>query len=201
MLGDNRRMELLTRADALATGRKRYFTGKPCPAGHIAEKTVKNGCILCEIDRLVRHKKANPRAHAAVSKRYRERRTPEQIAAEKHYRLLRADSLRESRRAWKVRNPYKVRESDVRRNLVEKRATPSWADFAGIAEIYRARLAAQELFDIDVHVDHIVPLRSKRVSGLHVGVNLRLMPGVENSRKGNHHWPDMWEKSCDAKRN
>jgi 5-methylcytosine-specific restriction endonuclease McrA len=44
---------------------------------------------------------------------------------------------------------------------------------------------------INWHVDHVVPLRSKIVSGLHSHTNLEVIPGVENLRKTNRFWPEM----------
>lgn len=39
---------IVTRAEARAAAAKRYFTGKPCPSGHITERQVSSGdCIIC----------------------------------------------------------------------------------------------------------------------------------------------------------
>jgi hypothetical protein len=41
-------MRILTRADALAFGLKRYFTGEPCPHGHVVERRVSDfSCLEC----------------------------------------------------------------------------------------------------------------------------------------------------------
>lgn len=36
-----------SRAEALATGARRYFTGKPCKHGHISSRNVHSGCDVC----------------------------------------------------------------------------------------------------------------------------------------------------------
>jgi hypothetical protein len=41
--------DLITREEAKARGLKRYFTGKPCPNGHVAERYVSHkNCIECQ---------------------------------------------------------------------------------------------------------------------------------------------------------
>ena len=40
-------MEIISRKDAKALGLKRYYTGKPCKYGHVAERYIKEGCVEC----------------------------------------------------------------------------------------------------------------------------------------------------------
>lgn len=43
--------EIITRKEALALGLKRYFTGKPCCHGHVAERQSDNGkCLRCRME-------------------------------------------------------------------------------------------------------------------------------------------------------
>lgn len=45
-------MELITRAEALAQGLNRYFTGKPCKRGHVSQRTIgASNCIACHKER------------------------------------------------------------------------------------------------------------------------------------------------------
>lgn len=69
------------------------------------------------------------------------------------------------------------------RNKIRKKrlrkATPPWADMGAIKRIYR------EAHEKRMHVDHIIPLNGKNVSGLHVENNLQILPPMDNIRKGN----------------
>ncbi len=67
-------------------------------------------------------------------------------------------------------------------------ASPSWADQEKIMEVYKLAAAMSSL-DIKYHVDHIVPLVSDFVCGMHVENNLQIIPEAENRKKWNRIWP------------
>lgn len=79
--------------------------------------------------------------------------------------------------------PYRLKVQLRRRKY--RLATPAWANKYKIAEIYKeAAIKGKE-------VDHIVPLVSHLVCGLHCEANLQLLSVSENRRKSNRRWPDM----------
>jgi len=73
----------------------------------------------------------------------------------------------------------------------KKMAVPKWANEFFIEEAYCLAALRTKMLGHQWHVDHIVPLQSKIVCGLHVHNNLRVIPRTENLAKGNRHWPDM----------
>jgi hypothetical protein len=70
-------------------------------------------------------------------------------------------------------------------------ATPAWARCESILAFYEEAVIVSQTTGIAHHVDHIVPLTSKYVCGLHCEANLRVLPGAENISKSNRKWPDM----------
>ncbi len=76
----------------------------------------------------------------------------------------------EHRAEYNARNSY--------RRARKLKATPSWADTTKIKEMYSTCPAGY-------HVDHVYPLISDWVCGLHVQENLQHLRAEENLRKGN----------------
>lgn len=61
--------------------------------------------------------------------------------------------------------------------------------FDKIRQFYESAKIQSDLHGKPFHVDHIVPLQGKTVSGLHVHDNLQVLSGVENVRKNNRFVP------------
>lgn len=87
----------LSAREARAAGHSRYFTGKPCVAGHIAERITNSGtCVVC---------------HGQRRRRWQDAHKAEVNAARKAWR--KQDHVRQAERAykheWNRRNPERLR--------------------------------------------------------------------------------------------
>lgn len=216
--------KIIRRVDAKAAGLVRYFTGKPCPEGHIAERYVASfGCSVCAQAHRARYyaedpekfrKKARDRFHdrpdiaAARARRYRaanlDRLRAEGAERQRAARQKNKAKFRERDRAWerahpetvaarkrreRLRNPGVFRMRVAERRKAIRRATPGWADRSAIRAVYieAARLTAET--GVLYEVDHIDPLVSGVVCGLHIADNLQIIPASENRRKSNKFSP------------
>lgn len=134
-------------------------------------------------------------------------RNKERVAEyQKSYRQANRQKKASQLTEWKKKNPERYKEL-LRRNFEKNKsryrarysayaanklqATPKWANAFFIAEIYDLAALRTEYLGIPHQVDHIVPLRSKLVCGLHCEANLRVIPADENKKKGNRIWPEM----------
>jgi len=85
-------------------------------------------------------------------------------------------------------NPERVRARNAARRASRKRAQPGWLTDENLREIeaiYQMAYRLELETGMKHHVDHIIPLRGKIVSGLHVPWNLRVVTASENLKKGN----------------
>lgn len=164
---------IISRAEAKAAGRKRYFTGIPCPYGHIMERQVSWGrCVGCN------------RARVA-----RKGRTPEGRANQllRHKKWQRSEKGRVSKRKSNVQQ-YAVRSEEYKANSRARRARKYEAEgshtLSDIREIRSQThfcLCGADFKIVKPTVDHIVPLSR---GGSDWASNLQLLCGPCNDSKG-----------------
>lgn len=111
--------------------------------------------------------------------------------AHKNYYAKNRDAALEKSKAWNVRNKEKRASWEASRRAATKQQTPKLANEQSILEIYK-RAADMRAKGISVQVDHIVPLNSPLVSGLHCEQNMQILDSSLNASKKNYHWPDMY---------
>jgi 5-methylcytosine-specific restriction endonuclease McrA len=185
---------LKTRAEAKAIKATHYFTGEPCKNGHIAPRKTKGACIEClKIEWLTNNEKRE-----GYFKKYNKLekvkdRKNEWYLANKEQVIAAANARpeeikRQYRNTWKLNNKTQVKADTKARRRKHRKATPPWLtrkQKSEIRQIYQIAITMTNTTGEQYVVDHIVPLRSPDVCGLHAPWNLRVITQKENLKKSN----------------
>lgn len=181
----------MTRAEAIRSGKNRYFTGKPCKHGHVCERHTHNRvCVDCN-NKSSRAwaKRCNSRVAANVSKwraKNPERSRATQIKSNKVWYSKPENRLTACRGAtrWAAENPEKAR-SYKRNRRAWKRGNGGSHTAEDILDILKNQrgkciYCPTRLRD-KYHVDHVVPLSK---GGRNDRQNLQLLCEPCNLSKG-----------------
>jgi len=106
------------------------------------------------------------------------------------YKKKNKEKITEYNKLWWSSNKDKRASYQAKRKASQLQRTPKWLtkdDLWIIEEAYSLAQLRTNLFGIDWHVDHIIPLQGKLVSGLHVPSNIQVIPATENVKKSNKH--------------
>jgi len=179
-----------TRAEAKKTGNKYYFTGQPCVRGHIALRKTKGTCVECMkedwvVDNQRRKEKPKSEAAKAAGRRYYEKNRESVIA---RAAARPSHEVRQYKDTHKIKNPEYYKALTSTRKRRHRSATPPWITAEQKLAIRQLYLNAQKLTKLTGEryvVDHIVPLISPEVCGLHLPWNLQVMTQEDNLKKSN----------------
>ena len=181
-------------------------TEKPVEAFY-KDKCRKDGlraeCKVCVSVILKAWYEANKERVAAERKAWYEANKERAVASQKAYREANPDKVAARSKAWREANPDKIaaqqkayREVNLdkiaaatrRRQAAKLQRTPPWLTRDHnhqMIQMYAERDRLTKETGVQYHVDHIVPLRGKNISGLHVPWNLQVITAHENQTKNN----------------
>ena len=177
-----------------------YNSGSSCSHGHTSpDRYTSNGkCVTCSSSHNTSiEKKEYDRVRYSEKREY-------VIGKVKRYRETNPEKVKLSKKLHKVNNLEKVRAyfrdyiksnksitnaENAKRRASKKKATPpwsnSWLEKLKIREQYIIAEVISTVTGVKHHVDHIVPLQSDVVCGLHCISNLRVIPASINMSKSN----------------
>jgi organic radical activating enzyme len=109
-------------------------------------------------------------------------------AKQKEWRDKNKDKVKQYDKKSKQKHNARVNATNAQYRAEKLQRTPSWLsenDFNKIKKMYDIAKKRSEIEGIKYHVDHIIPLKGKIVSGLHVPSNLQVITWRENITKNN----------------
>lgn len=87
-------------------------------------------------------------------------------------------------RRWRE-GQFRWRKEGFEAVLQARGQVPAWADQSAVLAMYRLAKQLREDTGQPWVVDHIVPIRGERASGLHCAINLQIILQDDNRLKGN----------------
>lgn len=179
--------------EALEAGSQKYFTGRRCQRGHLSARyTTSANCVACVI--LARAKYPKEKKQAQQKAWYTKNR--EQIIAKARAYYAATELSPEQMKAacrrsseFRKRYPWKHAEIAVATQCRSMGMKMHEKDRPLVQAFYEYAHGLRTLTGENWQVDHIFPLRSDWVCGLHNPFNLRLILGSENLKKGNRRGP------------
>lgn len=149
---------------------------------------VMSWCKECEAARKKAANAVNKEKRLVVAKKWRENNKQKLKEAVASWRERNPGRHEQIMQEWAKNNPGKLQARWARHELEKSNRTPSWLTSEMVEQIqieYELSAWCTSVMGVKYHVDHIVPLRGRTVSGLHVPWNLQVIPAAHNQAKSN----------------
>lgn len=206
--------EVITKDEAESRGLTRYFTGKPCVHGHVAERNLAGACMTCKDEYNRKYYAENGERMREGFKRYAEKNPEIMLRAREKFERLnpgynsakhaaKRDERNASSRAYHAQNSDEINARKAKQRR-ENRAAPSvWEGKRRARKLSAVPPWFGELDDLVAleaadlcqrrelatgapwHIDHMIPLQAREACGLHCAANLQVIPAAMNLAKGN----------------
>jgi len=131
---------------------------------------------------------ANPEKVKAAKKKYAENNREAMRMRIAKWRAKNKEKMKAARKNWEENNKHRRAANTRRRQASKLQRTPKWLtedDHWMMRQAYELSALRTKMFGFKWHVDHILPLQGRTVSGLHVPTNLQVIPWLDNCRKAN----------------
>jgi 5-methylcytosine-specific restriction endonuclease McrA len=153
---------VVSRKVAREQGLTRYYTGKPCKWGHVAERFVSTGgCVVCGRENARNWQAANHEKRRETSRNWYTANAEKSNEASRKWREANPEKYHALLKDWYERNPDKVRVNGHRRRARLLNA-PGSHTAQDVRDIYSRQQGRCAYCRIEVgtnyHVDHIQPL-------------------------------------------
>jgi hypothetical protein len=155
-------------------------TGRPRPA-----------CKPCTNGENSAYNRSNKDVIREASARYRERHPDRAKMIAKKWQSANRAHVRSHYDEYRRRTLAQHARRSAQRRAQNALATPKWANKVLMTAIYQHANLMSKILGVSLHVDHVVPLQSKLVCGLHNEFNFQILSDAENIAKRNWYWPDM----------
>ena len=132
----------------------------------------------------------NPDKTKAKLKKYYDKNKAVLLEKKKTYRNNNKEKIQNLVKDWATKNPEKISANNSKRRSARIHRTPSWLtteQLLRIESLYAESIKRRLETGLDWHVDHIIPLQGKLVSGLHVPENMQIILAQDNVKKGNRY--------------
>lgn len=172
---------IISRQEAISQGLKRYFTGKPCPHGHTAQRIVSNyACAEC--NKIALRKRFIERTdwERERGKKYREKNRDKKISACSAWYSGNKDRAKKYRQDRS--DIYRVHAQNRRARIYESGGYFTLEQINSLKNLQKDKCVnCKKSIKINMHIDHIIPIAK---GGSNDIKNIQLLCPKCNIKKG-----------------